>query len=822
VTKFFVTLTNVFVILTGMLARIVRGSFQDARLALRVWIRRPALGALVVGTVALGVGAPTAMFSVVHAVLLQPLPYDDPQRIVSFRIESQGPRGSVSFEALPAAVVTQWTLSTGTLDGISLYNDRALTLSTSDGPFRLTGTSITPNVFVVLGVRPLLGDAFEAETTNTRQVVLAYATWQRFFAGRRDVVGSSVVFDGEPYRVTGVMAPDFTFPASEAAFWVPLLMEPGGGRGMLVPAVARLRARATVAAVEEEGRRLLDEQEPGPQRMTLHARTFHDQLVGGNRQLLWTLMAAVGMVSVIATTNIALLLLVRGAERTREFSIRLAAGAPRGRLVRQLLAEAAALAAVGGVIGVALAAALLAVLLQLAPSDVPRLQQASLNGPVLLFALALTALASLLFGLLSAGRAVTFDLVRALSSAPGESALPISAAPRRRLNALAAAEVMLTLVLLAGAGLLLRSLITLLQVDHGFNPAHALALQVSLPTARYPTPDDRMAFYERLMERLYQLPNIEALGMAITMPNRQPSARLAYDPLGLPIIEDPATLQVAEVRTVSEGFFEAMGIPLRNGRSFRATDTSGAEAVMVISERLARVHFGEANPVGRLLYSGSGTRRVIGVVGDVLRAEPGVAPGPSAYLPLRQDLGVFRWFGTLSVIIRGDEARTLAPTVRALVLSLDPEMPPFNVRTLDQEVSRLVAGPRFSASALAAFSVTALILAAVGLYGVVAYAAGQRTRELGVRLALGATRRQVMWLVMREGVTVIGAGLAVGVMAAIWLARTLTGLLHNVQPADPIALSVVAMLLAVVGLIAVYVPAHRATRLNTLDALRAD
>jgi putative ABC transport system permease protein len=795
---------------------------HDVELAIRLWRRRPGLATLAIATIALGIGAPTAMFSVLHAVVLQPLPYADPERIVSFRMESQGRRGSASFEALPATLAAQWTLQSDTIEGITLYNDRALTLSTSDGPFRLTGTTATPNLFQVVGVRPLLGETFEADSHHPRQIVLSYDTWQRFFAGRPEVVGSSIPLDGNSYLVSGIMPADFDFPTSEAAFWVPLVIDAGGSRGMVLPAIARLRAGASVSAVEEEGRRLLSDTEGGPERLTLYARTFHEQLVGSTRRLLWTLMAAVGLVSIIATTNISLLLLVRGASRAREFSIRLATGAPRGRIVEQLLVETATLAAVGGAAGVALAAALLRVLLRFAPADMPRLQDASLSGPVLLFAIALTAIASAVFGLLSAGRAVTVDVVRALTIGGGESSVALANSPRRRLNTLAMAEVVLTLVLLVAAGLLLRSFVGLLQIDHGFNPSRALALQITLPSARYPTPADRMAFHDRLAERLRALPRIDALGFAITLPNRQPSARFAYDPIGVPLIEDPATLQVAEVRTVTEGFFEAMGMRLRGGRTFGAGDADGGEPVMVINERLAQVHFGDGDPVGRLLYSGSGTRRVIGVVGDVRPATRAGEAAPAAYLPLRQDVEVFRWFGTLNLVIRADNPRALAPTLRALALSLDPEMPPFNIRTLDEEVGRLVAGPRFSASALAAFGVVALVLAAVGLYAVVAYVAAQRTREFGVRIALGATRRQVLWLVMREGVLVIGSGVAGGLLVAAWVAQTLTGMLHNVQPADPFALATVSARLAAVGLLATFIPAQKATRVSALDALRAE
>jgi predicted permease len=795
----------------------------EFRVALRSWTGRPVLTAVALFTVALGIGIPTAMFSVVHAVLLQPLPFRDPQHVVSFRMEVRGPRGSATFDAIPASVATEWMLTGTTLAGISLYNNIALTLSTNDGPFRLTGITISPNGFDVLGVAPLVGRTFDPATSDGRQVVLSYATWHRFFGGRTDIVGSSITLDGNAYRVTGVMPSAFSFPDTDAAFWVPLIMPAGGTRGMVLPAVGRMRPEAGLAAVEAEGRRLLNDGSGGPGAETLHAESLHEQLVGAHRRILWTLMAAVAMVSIIAATNIALLLLARGASRAREFSIRLATGAGRGRLVRQLIVEATVLSGAGGLAGLALAALLLGILLQSAPPEIARLQNARINASVLLFASALTAGVSVLFGVASAGRAVTVDLVRALGAGAVESSLTVAGPSRRRLNALVTAEVVLTSVLLVGASLLLRSFLALLAVDYGFNAERTLAMQITLPSARYPTPADRMAFQQRLLDRLADVPNLDALGVAITMPNRQPTARNAYDPTAPPDVSDPSTLQVAETRTISEGFIEAMGIPLLSGRTFRASDTDGAEPVILISQQLARVHFGETDPIGRLLYSGgAGTRRVIGVIGDVRPASRQGDPAPSAYLPLRQDIGVFRWFGTLSVVVRGPDAASLAPTLRALVISLDPDIPSFNVRTLEQELSSLVAAPRFSASALIAFASIALLLAAIGLYGVVSFAAGQRTREFGVRVALGATPRQVLWLAMREGLSVMVLGLATGAIAAVWLAQAIAGLLHDVRPADPFSLSGVAALLLLVGLLAIAVPAYRATRISAIAALRSD
>ena len=805
-TNFFVTLTNAFVIMP--------------RMSFRLLTQRPAFAAAMLMTLALGIGAPTAIFSVVHAVLLRPLPYPEPDRVVSFRIEARGPRGSAAFDALPVATALEWGARTSTLAAISVFNDRALTLSTADGPFRLTGVAATPNLFDLLGVAPLAGRALDATATDPHQIVLSHATWRRFFASSPAAVGAPITLDGEAYRVAGVMPEDFHFPTPEAAFWVPLILESGGGRGMLLPAIARMRPNATLAAVLAEGRTLLDEGDSPRDQQTLLARTLQDQLVGGVRRVLWILMAAVSLVSVIATVNIALLLLVRGASREREFSIRLALGAARGQLVRQLFLEGLTLAAVGGAAGLLLASGALELLLRLAPADMPRLQDAGLNGPVLAFAFALTMSTSLVFGILSAGRTIAIDPVRALGGFGGESRLLATGVPRRRLSVLAAGELALTMVLLVGAGLLLRSLVALVLVEQGFDSRGSLALQITLPPARYPSAVARLAFHQQLLERLQRSDDVDVAGLATAMPNRQPSGRFDYDAVPVPAVPDPLTMHIAGVRMVSEGFFEAMGMPLRAGRTLRAEDGPGAEPVIVISDELAKVHFPDKDPIGQLLYSRTGNRRVVGVVGDV-RPRPGTfQPAPAAYLPIRQDSMVFTWYAGMNVVVRGRDPVALAASLRALVLSLDPEMPPFNVRTLNDEVFALVAGPRFSASVLAVFAMVALVLAAIGVYGVMAYSAGQRTREIGVRMALGATRAQVLRLMIRDGVIVVAAGLIAGLMAAMWLAQALTGLLHDVQPADPIALASVAALLSTAGLIAAYLPARRATRVSALEALR--
>ena len=803
-----------------MLRRWAGDMTTDARLALRLLGRRPAFAVLAIVTLALGIGAPAAIFSVVHAVLLRPLPYPDADRIVRFRMESRSREGTVRFDAFPVATALDWSLSSETLSDISVFNDRSLTLSTTDGPFRLTGIATAPNLFAVLGVKPLRGQGFEEVTADARQIILSHRTWRQFFGGRDDAIDSAITLDGQSYRIVGVMADEFRFPTADAAFWVPLILESGGGRGMLLPAIARLRPEASVAAVVEEGRRLLADSGSPREELILMAPTLHDQLVGGSRRLLWMLMAAVSVVSIIATTNIALLLLVRGATRAREFSIRLSIGARRPQLMRQLFVEALMLAVVGGMAGLLLASWLLTLVVRLAPPDLPRLQDVTISVETLLFTGVLTLGTSLIFGLLSAGRTIGIDPIRTLLATGADTALAATRPPRRRLQSLAAIEIALTLVLLVAAGLLIRSLIGRVLIDQGFDSAGALAAQISLPAARYPTPAERVAFHERLLERLPQMSGVTAAGVALTLPNRQPTARFDFSATEMPEAIDPMTMKVAEVRTVSEGFFEAMGVPVLAGRTFRLSDRTGAEPVIVLSQRLARLHFPDRPAVGEMLYSRTGNRRVIGVVGDVKPTTADTEPAPSAYLTLRQDAGVFQWFSGMTLVLRGADPLAFVAPLRALTLSMDPDVPPFNVRTLDDEVSRLVAGPRFSALVLTAFAVVALVLAAIGVYGVMAYTASQRTREIGVRIALGATRRQVLRLVVREGLLVIAVGLAAGLAVAAWTTQGLTGLLYEVQPADPLTIAIVASLLALVGLIAVYLPAHRAMRIDAMAALR--
>ena len=748
------------------------------------------------------------MFSVVNAVLLTPLPYPQPDRLVRFEMSSQTPAGPVSFDALPVSPALDWAASSQTLADLALFNDRALTLDTADGPFRLTGVSATPNLFAVIGVAPEMGVTFQPATASAREIVLSHATWQRFFGGAAATVGSAITLDGEAYRVVGVMPDAFRFPSAETAFWVPQVLTAGGSRGMVLPAIARLRPGVTVEAVATEGRRLVDDGD-ARNKTTLTVRTLQDQMTGGIRRILWVLLGAVGFVTIIATTNLALLLMTRGAGREREFQVRTALGAGRGRLVRQLFIEGLTLGGIGGAAGLGLAGLALWLLVGLAPADVPRLGEAALDARVLLFAVALTVGTSLLFGVLSAGHTLQAGLGKARPF-------------RFRLNALVAAELALTMVLLVAAGLLARSFVALVQTDQGFDPGNAVALQINLPASRYPTPAARLAFDERLLARLRQESAIDVVGLTTTLPTRQPTGRFGFS--SSPEIlsaSDPFSIPVVDVHMVTDGFLDAMGVRLIAGRTFTGADTKG-EPVVVISEQFAKQQFPATSAVGQVLYSGTGNRRVIGVVSEVRPAELGADPKPDAYLPLAQNSDVLQWFGTITVIARASRPDSLAAALRPIVLSLDPQSPPYNVRALDRDVARVVAGPRFSATVLGLFAGVAFLMACVGVYGVMSYAAGLRTREVGIRIAVGATRGEVVLMMLRDSARIVMAGLAVGLVATVLLTRTLTGLLHDVTPADPVTLAIVAGLLGMAGMLASFVPARRAASVDPLRALREE
>jgi predicted permease len=784
----------------------------DARQALRLLLTRPGFAAAAILTLALGIGAPTAVFSIVHAVLLRPLPYAAPERLVQAHMESTTPRGVVRMDALPVSAAGEWAASTTTLDGLAIYNETARTASTSAGPERLTGIATTANLFDLLGTAPTLGRVFSEGDDDLLQVVLSDTAWRTHFHADSGVVGTTVTLDGQPYRVTGLMPERFHFPTPETAFWIPVRLDTGGSRGMLLPVIARVRAGVPLAAAVDEGLIHIGADNSGFESRLL-LPTLQESMVGPVSRTLWLFMAAVSLVAVVATVNIALLLVVRGTSREGEFALRSALGADRGRLVRQLVGESAVLTALGGVAGFSLAYLIVTALRAMAPPEIPRLDEAGLDAGTLGFAVGMMTLAVLTFSVLSAAPVLRGSRERARMAAHS----------RRRLLTLASVETALALVLLVAASLLLESFVRQVAVDQGFDHRDRLALQFTMPRARYPTPEARMAFVERVLERVRGLPGVTHAAVITAMPNRQPTGRFAFDPIGIDPFAPPGSHTLGEVRMVTDGGLAALGVPLLGGRDIRADDTNSSEPVVVISAASAAQHFPGVDPVGRTLFTGSGPLRVIGVAGDVRPAVTGLPQhDPSVYLPLRQSLDVFQQFATVTLAVHAPSAAAPRPAIRHALLDLDPDMAPFNVRALSDEVARLVAGPRFSATVVSLFSLVAFVMAAVGVYGVVAYQAARRTKDIGVRLALGATRGRVTRVVLSDGLFIVAAGIGVGAPLAVWLARLLQATFDDLSTRPLVTVVTVSLTLAATALAAAYIPARRAARISVLAALRED
>lgn len=799
---------------------------QDTGFAFRMLRKRPGFTAVAVLTLGLGIGATTAIFSVVNAVLLRPPPYAEPDRLVRFETHVNTPVGLRSFAALPVTGALTWRKTSETLSSLAVYNEESLTLTTPDGPYRLHGTTASPDFFELLQVFPTIGRTFAAaaETGDGHLVVLSHAAWHRWFGGDLHIVGSTIELNGIGYLVTGVMPEGFGYPDTSTDFWTPLVVQPTEGRGMVLPAIARLAPGATLTSARQEGLTFFEQGSSPDFHIRLEAMTLQDMSVREVRPVLWILMAAVGMVLLIAAVNIALLLLARGAGRRREFSVRMAMGAGRSRLVRQLFIESGILGVIGGAAGLALAALGVQTLIGIAPETLPRLEETAIDSAVLAFTVVVSLTASLLFGVLSAGRTLQLDVVRTMRGSADGVPSADGKRPQRRLKALATAQVAGTVVLLVAAGLLLRSFIHLISIDPGFDARGSLALQVNLPESRYPGRVFRMAFYQSLLERLRQIPEIDDAGLATAMANGPTGANFSFTVAGAPPPTDPFEANSARVRMISEGYFQALGVPLVAGRPFSPNDVSGSTPVVVISETLARRYFPGTDPVGQTItFSSHGDHLVIGVSGDVRPAELGGEPEPSAYLALRQATDMLDWHAGMHVVVRSaGDLPILAAAIRNAVLALDPEMPVFNVRPMTDEIAEVVAGPRFSAVLLVLFASIALGLASVGVFGVLSYSVGQRTKEIGVRMAMGANQRQVLGLVLRSSVLVMTAGMLLGLAGALTLSHLLSTLLYGISATDPATLASVTIVLLGAGMAATYLPARRALQIEPVEALREE
>jgi putative ABC transport system permease protein len=799
--------------------------FNDLRYALRQLIKSPGFAAVTILTLALGIGACTAIFSVVNAVLLRPLDYPDPARLVVIR-ETNLP-DFPEFSASPPNYL-DWEKQTKSYEHLAAYSGSRINLTGDGEPQQLVGIKATAHYFDVYGIKPALGRTFLPEEDalgKEHVVVLSYPFWQRVFGGAADVLGRPVQLNGEPYTVIGVAPLGFGI-ASKIDAWMPMAFKPDetandarGGHYLSV--VGRLRPGVTVAQAEAELKVLaaqLAKQYPDSNKgWGIFMMPLQDYSVRDVRTVLYTLLGAVGCVLLIACANIANLLLARATARHREISIRAALGASRARLVRQLLTESVLLALCGGLAGMLLARWGLDALLALAPANLPRVTDIHLNAGVLAFSLALSVLTGLVFGIAPAWLAARADVNEALKQ--GSRGSTEGGARGRMRSALVVIEVTLALMLLGGAGLLARSFIQLAHVDPGFTPENATVLRLSLPQKKYALPEQQTAFANSLLERVKNLPGVQAAGLTHSMPLVGDYV-LSFNIEGRPALA-PSDLPNTNYYAVTPDYFRAMGIRLVRGRVFTAQDDAKAPRVAIINETMARQHFPNEDPIGKRINITNGPdtwREIIGIVGDIKQYGVDKATSSQSYEPFAQVP-----FSSLNVVIRTNGPPTaLLGAIRPTVYAVDKDQPIGTIRPLEEIMADSIARQRFAMTLLTVFSLVALVIAAVGIYGVMAYSVVQRTGEFGIRMALGAQQRDVLRLVLTQGGKLIGLGLIIGLAATLAASRAMGSMLFNTSAQDPLTLATITLLLGAVALIACLLPANRATKVNPIEALRTE
>jgi putative ABC transport system permease protein len=807
----------------------MEGLLRSLRIALRSLRRRPTLTCSVVLTLALCIGGTAAVFGAVYAVLFRPLPWARPEGVLVVRELWRGQMGAVS--------VGNWAdlrRRDRMFQHLVPTYPQQLNLAGQDQPENVPAARVGADFFQLLGVAPALGRTFAPEEDSPGRdqvVVLSDGLWRRRFGADPAVIGQEVRLDGRPATVIGVMPASLDFTLLGEQLWVPTAFTPERLAqhdehfltvlGRLRPGVRTAEAQAELAAIARELERDFPREN---QARGLGAFSLMEELVQDYRPRLFVLLGAVGFVLLIACANIGNLLLAQGSARGREMAIRAAVGAGRGHLLRQALTENLLLAGLGGGLGVLVAHWTIRGLTAFGPEDVPRLAQARVDGPMLGFMLAITLAAGLLFGLAPALR---------LAARPPHAPLKegrTGGVHRDRLRStLVVAEIALALLLLTGAGLLLRSAAALNRVEPGYDPTGVVAARVSLPTTGYEAPEQARTAFERLAQRLSAAPGVSASGVASVAPLEGGSSN-GLTPEGHPF--DIASAINSDLRIVSPGYLAAMRIPLHRGRGFTDEDREGAPLVMIINDRLAREAFPGQDPIGKRIAccssdsdGGPSWKTVVGVVADVRARDMSQPAEPEFYLPLAQAPDpAWDWIQrSMTVAARGSgDPIRLVPGLREAVRGVDPAVPLYQVGTMDDRITRSLAQARFSTALLTAFGAVALLLAAIGVFGVISYGVSQRTREIGVRVALGADTGDVVRLIVRHGARLAGAGLLIGLGAALVATRLLGALLYQVSPTDPPTFVIGATVLGLSALAAAALPALRAARLDPATALRAE
>ncbi len=812
--------------------RILETFAQDLRYGLWMMLKNPGFTAVAALTLALGIGANTAIFTVVNAVLLQPLPFHEPERLVRvWRSSAEDDRTALSFPDF-ADIRAKQTV----FERMAAWRSGDCTLTGQGDPVNLSGLVVTAELFPLLGVTPQLGRGFtpEEDQAGNRAVILSHSLWQNRFNSDPNVAGKTVTINSQSYNVAGVMPAEFKFPIRNdpVDLWVSLAAVAEGRepltsqRGWLAfGVIGRLKPNVTAPQAEAALRVIVDNlaRQHTESSDFLRARVlpFHQEVVRDVRLGLMLMFGAVGCVLLIACANVANLLLQRATTRRKEIAIRAALGAGRWRIFRQLLTESLLLALGGGVIGWLLAVWLTKLLISLAPRGLPRAPEAGMDARVLGFAVLVSLATGVIFGLAPALQAAKTDLNEALK----DNSKGGGARSNRFRNALVVAEVALTLMLLVCSGLLLNSFLRLQRVDPGFDTHNVLTFRIELPANRYSQQTQVAPFYQQLISRLEAAPGVKSVSAISHLPLSSHRGTTGFSIEGIATPPDNPVPYLTDFRAVTPGYFKTMGMQLIKGREFTPRDELRSTQVAIINEALARRYFPNQDPLGKRVMPGVGIdergwlmREIVGVVRDSKHVSLREEPPPNIYLPH----GQFPRQGMTLVVRAANGPNMLIGVVQKEAHALDSELPVFEIRTLDQYLASSVAEPKFSALLLGLFAGLALILSCIGLYGVMSYVVAQRTRELGIRMALGAQTRDVLKLVIRQGIRLTLLGAAIGGAGAVALSRVIKSWLFGVSPTDPLTFAVAALLLAVVALLSCWIPARRATKVDPITVLRSE
>ena len=804
---------------------------QDVRFAIRQMAKRPGFTLVVVLTMALGIGANAAIFSVLDAVLLRPLPYSEPQRLIKVwsRFTGIGMPNDQNWVSAPE--FRDYRQLNRSFSDLAAVDTESFNLGVKGSPMRVLGSAVSPSLFGMLGAQPVLGRTFlpeEAQPGRNKEVVLSYGLWRRVFAANPAVVGSTIDIDGVPYTIVGVMPAGFTYP-SETEIWGPLAFSPDdlsennrGSHGLEV--LGRIKPGLSIAQVQSDmdrvARTMIEQHKSYPYEKYGFGVILHpllEETVGDVRPSLLVLMAAVGLVLLIACANIANLLLARSTERQQEMETRMALGASGARLARQMLTESVVLACTGGFVGLAITPLVLRGLVIIAARSLPRAVHTSIDPRALALTAAVSIMTGILFGLapaLQAARKSSFESIKSGRNTEGRR-------PRRVRTVLVICETAFSVLLVAAAGLLLRSFAQILKVDPGFRPEGVLTMRVALPDAVYSKPEQIRGFYSELLGRVGKMPGVQSVGAISGLPLTQEGGS-GTTTIDSQLVRLEDTTPEADQRVVTDDYFKAMGIALVRGRFFDARDSATAPRVAIVDESLADAFFPNQDPIGKRLHQGGRGRKdpqwdtIVGVVRHVRNRTLEARSRVEVYWPESQ---ISYSAMTLAVRTEGNPA-ALITAIQREVAAIDPDLPVYRVRMMNEVMGESLERRRLALILLGVFAGLALVLASVGIYGITSYGVAQRRVEIGVRMALGADRGQVLRMMLGSGMGTIAIGLGLGIVLALSLTRLMSGMLFAVHASDPLALGGAALLLMGAALLAILIPARRATHMNPMAALR--